>query len=288
MKIKIFIQLLKEFSLPFILAATWTFYSLRMNEITIVTAITIFGPAFFLTSWLVGQIFRVKKQVGVEKSLGDVEERMETLTTKLEGVEGRLESMTAGLVSVEQRLVKLAESLENNVRVLVGHLNGGDSFCYLRPSQDMSKKRSWMLQHCGQFPMQKIHIRLVDIADLSKRIEENFSYDEISIGSILILKSIPNNNEEHQNINVFFQSRNGRHHQEIRFAKVDGEELWAFRVSRDYETLLQVLPENFPLGDEEKKDWLDEFGVSGIKKEGSIDYVVSNLFSSQNSNIATD
>lgn len=248
---KVIKQLFKEFFLPLLIAVSWTAYSLCMKEITLVAAVTIFGPAFFLASWLVGQFFRVKKQVGVEKSLSNVE--------------GRLE--------------KLADSLKSNVGILVGHLSGGDSFCYLRPNGTKSGKRQWQMLHCGQYPMHKFIMRLVDIAYLEKPVEQLFKLDEISVGSGGNFVSLDVAGKEYQEINVFFESRSGSYYQEIRFATVSGVEIWAFRVGKDYETLLQVLPENFPLSLSDKRDWLSELGVSGLKKEWSIDYSFQELVS---------
>ncbi len=259
---KVIRQLLKEFFLPLLIAGGWTLYSLRTIDATIVSAVTVFGPAFFLISWLVGQFFRVKKQVGVEKSLGDVETRLTTLSTKLGDVEKRLE--------------KLTKNLESNVEDLIGNLNGGDSFCYLYPNENEGKKRFWMLRHCGRFPMYKFHMRLVDVGSLGKLVEESFYHDEILIGSKSLFSSIPKNYTGYQEINVFFQSRNGKYYQEIRFATIDGIELCAYRVSKDYETWLQVLPENFPLSVEDKKDWLNDLGISGTRKEESLEYAMQN------------
>lgn len=45
-----------------------------------------FGPAFFLASWLTGQLFRVKKQADVETKLTKIEVRAESLLQKLNGL----------------------------------------------------------------------------------------------------------------------------------------------------------------------------------------------------------
>ena len=257
MKAKIAIQLGKEFLLPFIGAALWTGYTLQTMQITLVNAITIFGPAFFLISWLVGQFFRVKKQVGVERSLGSVEDRLKKMTTDLE--------------EIELRIGKISETLENNVNTLVGHLNGGDSFCYLRPSGIQFGKRQWQMMHCGNYPMRKLVMKFVDTAYITTRNEEDFQIDEIPVGNSRLINSISASNSEHQAINIFFESRSGRYQQETKFANINGIELWALRVVRDHETLLQVLPENFPLSENDERYWINKTGVSGTKKQFSID-----------------
>ena len=73
---KIIRQLLKEFWLPLILGAAWTFFNLIDNPIDKWTAkgtINIFGPTFFFMSWLVAQWYRVKKQQKVEDGLGKIQ-----------------------------------------------------------------------------------------------------------------------------------------------------------------------------------------------------------------------
>lgn len=250
-------QLLKEFALPCVVALSWTLYSMSGGQFSLIAAVTVFGPAFFLASWLVGQVFRVRKQVGVEKSFGDVEGRLIKLTGSLSEVEGRLE--------------RLAETLESNVKEMVGHINGGDSFCYAMPIGVASGKRQWLLRHCGGFPLYKVSARFTDIGDLAKGIEDTFSWDEISVGGNSMVTSLPALKDE-QAINIFFYSRNGRVVQEIRFGMLGDHSAYAYRLSRGYETLIQYLPKGFELREEDRRDWLPEFGFSGTCKEWSIEY----------------
>ncbi|WP_411382946.1 hypothetical protein ACK3BK_17030 [Pseudomonas sp. L7] len=256
-------QLFREFSLPFSVALAWTVYSSWGKSFELVSAVSIFGPAFFLASWLVGQIFRVRKQAGVERSLGDVESRLINLTTSLGGVEGRLENISTGL--------------EKNVQELVGHINGGDSFCCVMPNGVKDGKRQWLVRQCGVYPLFNLRMRIVDIEDLTKQIEETFVWDEFSVGGTAIVNSIPRASGDRQEINVFFHSRNGRVAQEIRFDSVAGQQVYAYRLSRDYETLIQYLPDGFALREEDKRDWLPDVGVSGSQKEWAIEYAFQRI-----------
>ncbi|NTY91950.1 hypothetical protein [Pseudomonas putida] len=254
---KVFVQLIKEFALPCAAAVAWTVYSLGGEPLTLVAGVTAFSSAFFLSSWLVGQVFRVRKQVGVEKSFGSVESRLVKLSN--------------GLGDVEVRLEKLAESLESNVKKLVGHINGGDSFCCVMPNGQVNGIRQWHLRHCGDYPLFKFGARFVDIGDITKGIEETFRSDELSVGGGSILTCLPACDGE-QSVNVFFQSRGGSFYQEIRFGMVEGRQVYAYRLAREYETLIQYLPEGFQLREEDRRDWLPEFGVTGTRKEWSIEY----------------
>lgn len=241
---KIFKQLLKEFWLPFCAAAAWTAFSVWSDSFSLVKTISTFGPSFFLVSWVVGQFFRVRKQVGVESSL----------------------------VNVEARLEKLASSLEVNVEKMVGHMNGGDSFCYVMPNGVQDGKRMWFLRHCGDYPLYKLSVRITDIDQLGRNVEQTFSWDEFSVNGMHLLRSLDVSGADTQSFNIFFHSRNGRVVQEVRFARVDGSEKWAYRLSRGYETLIQILPEGFPLGEADKRDWLAESGISGSQKHWSTEY----------------
>jgi len=75
---KIFKQILKEFSVPLTLSVLWVFYNFygKATLVTIKDIVNTFGPTFFLMSWMTGQFFRVKKQTNVEESLLSIESRL--------------------------------------------------------------------------------------------------------------------------------------------------------------------------------------------------------------------
>nr|WP_315489905.1 hypothetical protein [uncultured Rhodoferax sp.] len=80
-------RLLKEFWLPALIAIAWTAYVtiVSTDPWTVKALVANFGPAFFLTSWATGQLFRVKKQADVESKLVQIERRAESLLQKLDG-----------------------------------------------------------------------------------------------------------------------------------------------------------------------------------------------------------
>lgn len=83
---KIFKQLLREFLLPFTVALIWTgsnIYFSKDDELSIIKFFNIFGPSFFLVAWMTGQVFRVKKQQGVENKLTTLINELEQKTNHL-------------------------------------------------------------------------------------------------------------------------------------------------------------------------------------------------------------
>lgn len=83
-------QLFKEFWFPAVIAIGWTIYSCSGagnttgNLADIKKYVNIFGPTFFLISWMTGQLFRVKKQSKVESNLTEIENRVGSLLKELE------------------------------------------------------------------------------------------------------------------------------------------------------------------------------------------------------------
>src|SRR5262245_26454363 len=68
-------QLFGEFWIPTLIALTWTFYrwSVSTGDELILTVVSAFAPAFFLASWAIGQVLRIRKQQKVEDALDGLE-----------------------------------------------------------------------------------------------------------------------------------------------------------------------------------------------------------------------
>jgi hypothetical protein len=106
-------QLAREFWLPFVVAALWTVYSVRIlsEPLTFLSVMNVFGPAFFLASWLLAQWHRVVKQQKVER----------------------------GLAEIAQRIAQSAELLSQNTKDIVDYITGGNSVCMLGPLRGSSR-----------------------------------------------------------------------------------------------------------------------------------------------------
>ena len=83
---KIVKQILQEFWIPLLGSLGWTFLNYYNSDKIFkdwTEYVSIFAPAFFFLSWMTGQFFRVKKQVGVSSSLTNIESRFEKLLTDI-------------------------------------------------------------------------------------------------------------------------------------------------------------------------------------------------------------
>lgn len=90
-------QLLKEFWIPLCCAFVWTLIQ-KYNNGTI-NSVEKFGATFFFISWLIAQIFRVKKQIKVDTNLTDIETRLGLVATKIEEQTVKLIGTATGLNS---------------------------------------------------------------------------------------------------------------------------------------------------------------------------------------------
>lgn len=193
----IVLQLLKEFWLPFFLSVLWVTYNVYSGSGEAWDAkrvVNIFGPTFFLLSWVTGQFFRVKKQVKVEGSLGIMEKRLE----------------------------RLLEELETKTRDMIDHVSGGDSFPWIQVGMinAATDKGILMINHHGKHPLYDVGVRIVDLNKL-RQMNDNFSLATMRITdtNINIGNLIPGHSSmagewqiahaQEQDYNAFFTARNG-------------------------------------------------------------------------------
>jgi hypothetical protein len=220
-------QLFKEFWIPGLIAGSWTTYVSWGGNITVQTVLAAFGPSFFLASWLTGQVFRVRKQAGVESSLQMLEGRVTGLVDKLEGA----------------------------TRELVNHMTGGDSYCYMRVMADSG---SWMVFHNGEHHLQNLSAR---ICDLDSPIDGpnwmQIANTNVSIGTLFkgmcsqcLIQPVTG---QHRRFNIFYTASNGTFYQELRLKRV-GPNMWAHatRVTRQSDDqqaamLFELIDPDFPL-----------------------------------------
>lgn len=217
-------QLVKEFWIPFLAASGWTVYAVWDQQLTVKSVIAIFGPSFFLASWMTGQIFRVRKQAGVESSLTNVESRLETVVTQLE-----------------------AKSLQ-----MINHVTGGDSFCFFMPFRSMANNASWLALHSGEYPLYQVSVRIVDLEAMVKtpqyRPEDDAGYaqyidiGDMPCGSRLMYEGADLGESGDRSFNIFINARNGRIYQEVRFKRVEGGMCVAYRVTRNDIVLEVIVP----------------------------------------------
>ena len=226
-------QLLKEFWLPFLGAASWTLYN---KPTTLAQVISLFGSAFLFLSYFTSQLFRVKKQSATEASLR----------------------------AIRQDIQGLLVDLKAKTDDLVGHVNGGDSYCELgifieRPGSYVNAG----LMHRGAHPLYDLRVRICDLVifgEISEKKWSNYQDADIAHKSIPLL--LPNHAHSftapvsidarnRYSLNIFYQARNGTSTQLLRGALVNGIWVTATRITYGvkndqlrYEHVHELFPRN--------------------------------------------
>lgn len=233
------IRLLKEFSLPALIAVGWTAYSVSEapGPWDLRSLVTYFAPSFFLVSWATGQFFRVQKQAAVEKNF-------------------------AGL---EQRVGALVDRLEQHSKDFIGHATGADSIAYFHPRRPSDgaiisggqvvsgNYISFSLINPSDYPVFDVSAEFLDldqVIDPSKG--EFWTRHEYKLEYLYPKKAIVDairircTNADRVNIQVFIRTRTKKISQQFRMVREGAKLYMAFKTSCDGETVELQLPEDFP------------------------------------------
>ncbi len=195
-------QIFREFWLPFLVASFWTFFIAFGKPRDLKTAISGFGTAFFLASWMTGQFFRVRKQEGLQ----------------------------VGLSSIENRLIAVVGQLETNTQELASHMTGGDSYCYFAVEVSSGNTSTWTAVHEGKYSLYGVGARIVDAALVSGAIARGNPFESdriVNIGELPPSTAKPAltidlGSENERDFNVFFSARNGFRTQLVRLRRANG------------------------------------------------------------------
>src|SRR5438128_1395606 len=104
---RLLLQLLREFWIQMAVSLAWATYRASVVSDERVSIFVVnFSASFFFTSWMIGQIIRIKKQQKVEDEFQNV----------------------------KSELVKLLDTIREQNRYLIGHTTGGDSLGYFTPT----------------------------------------------------------------------------------------------------------------------------------------------------------
>jgi hypothetical protein len=241
--IKIFVQLLREFLIPLVLSIAWVILNFLQSDKhwTLLTAVNVFGPTFFLLSWMIGQIFRVKKQIGIETTL--------------------------------MRITSDLENVSNDIRINADKLSnaftGGDGFIYFLPqvyfSELLKNGLPLTILKIGEYPLYDVS------ANLSKASNPGYPDVNLLVGNtkenVSKAYSLPIDMievDEHK-LTLWITARNGAYYEDIWLKKAQGRWTFAIRVrdSSNGTRFEQVQP-NFPI---DGNNAFEHFATSPSLKE---------------------
>jgi len=217
----ILIRLIKEFWLPAFVAIGWTLYnyfSATQAAMNVKEIVNVFFPSFFLASWATGQFFRVQKQAKVEGSLDKITLKMSNLL----------------------------ENLEEKTNNIIGHVTGGNSYCYLFIASNIHQDPdvvSIVLHHSGDHVLYDVSARIVDKDKLNQSVSQNFeeqlneatsyiNYDVLMPKYCKLFKWNLGPNDS-RDFDIYWTARNGSFRQQLKLRRVDGHWSQATEVIKD-------------------------------------------------------
>lgn len=236
--VRIFLQLAKEFWLPFLLALAWTAYNANKGSGGDWDGATVNAAfvTFFGIAWWFGQWNRVKKQQKVEDGLGDITHNVK----------------------------RLIDDLDKKTADLVGHVTGGDGFCFvLGLGHNMPA-----LVGDNKYALHDLSATLIDLDEMAKNASrpagDRYTGRRFEIGTLVSGTGVRwqdivnlDGGKERRYFNINFTARNGQFYQYVRLALVDGEWKRAERVFRaNPEVILREFADKeFPRNADGVVDW---------------------------------
>ena len=230
MKKRIFIQVVKEFWIQFLISIIWAGYKIKWNFSTdnaIIDAITNFGASFFLLSWFIGQFLRIKKQQKIES-------HFEAITTDLKD---------------------LIQELEKSVSKIISNITGSESFAYVQIG-NINKEKDYgqvVILQSGESPVYDANMEMLNYGISSDKDYGRFSLhlgvlkpNMAHTSSQIPLIKLDKNRIEH--FNFSFSTRGGSFHTTLKMKFYKGKWFQAHRtVSMTLKKVLKVhIPENYP------------------------------------------
>ena len=229
------LQLVREFWIPFLVSVAWTTFAVWGPDVTVQNIISNFGSSFFLASWLTGQIFRVRKQAGVEASFG----------------------------SVEQRLNHLVGELEAKTQSMISYITGGDSYLSFFPVSFGGTKILWIAIHKGNYSLPQVKVTITDVEILKgkfkpqgdERFVKKHELGDFHRGTNQRVGDSEVGTRERFSFRIATFSRNGTFVQEIRFVRLNGGLHYASRITGPLGPVHEEIQRDYPLNSEGRVDW---------------------------------
>jgi hypothetical protein len=268
---KIAKQLLKEFWLPFSIALIWTATVLELPTVSQWKGVAFFekfGPAFFLASWGIAQFFRIKKQQKVDDGLKSIETNISKLVSELD-------QKTKDLVSkshdIDVKVSSLVDTLDQKTKDLIGHVNGGDSVCFISINLDLGFD-SARLHVVGTYPLFDVQAAVLEQRASASGTGADFSIGTITIPDVkftsgnsvgVLLPKLKMTAANQQRLRFSFEARNGKWREDLLCVKVNGRWKYAIVVYKesardrysDGSPLFEKVDPDFPRNIEGRIDW---------------------------------
>lgn len=131
-------------------------------------------------------------------------------------------------------------------------ITGGDGFCYITRDNHFGLE----IIHNGQYPLYNVNAKIVDIDKLNlikNPTLENFnnaqvvkSYVELTPNTAHFGDPWELGDETSRSFNIFWSARNGRFEQLLRFKKIGNKWLYATKIIKNGQILLEEIEREFP------------------------------------------
>ncbi|MBF0132837.1 MAG: hypothetical protein HQL75_09670 [Magnetococcales bacterium] len=215
------IAIIKEFWLPFLLALLWSIYNLYDGNKGIYTfrnMVNIFGPSFFLASWIIGQFFRIRKQQEIQDNFLDI----------------------------KSRLTSVIDEISARFNHLLNYMSGGNSFCYLRP---IINTKNFIMIHEGEFPAYDVNLRIIDRGS-GNYLGNVFEIDILRPGLSKFIDYHVDWLSQTHSFNVFIHTRNISYVQMVRTAYNNNRFNYATKVMIGNDVMFYEINDDYPNKDD--------------------------------------
>ena len=251
---KTFRQVLKEFWIQVVISCVWALYNvqnLSSDKNLCLEFVKQFGVSFFLASWFLGQIIRIKKQHKIEGSF----------------------------VSIELRLASLIKKLEVTTEEIINYLTGGDSYGVVDVLTILENGRDvhlFYFNNKGNYTLYDVNIsysnpeqiKMENREDERATVEHLKHYTRINIGNIpspggnTFGNTFQINEGEKLKLNFHINARNGAFSQLLRIIRANGKLIIARKINTitseskgPSKILLEEINMDFPKNENGKIDW---------------------------------
>lgn len=229
-------QIIQEFWIQLVISTIWASYKVYLSissENPILLFITHFSTALFLTSWMMGQAIRIKKQQKIEDEFSHIKTELSTLLGKI----------------------------EHQAEELIGYSLGGNSFAYFIPVIRSENEISLELINDSKYPVFDITGQWLDMDQVPnlggkgpvyKRVP--FNLKDLYPGMMKKALTFDISNKESLRINIFIFSRNSRSVDQNFIIKREGESIIIAQNISSGDNSKVEIPPNFPGYDLENPD----------------------------------